>query len=284
MEELLMTTADVAEVQLGAPRGAALDSVADYGTGEGPLDPSPVKAHLPRSTRAQERGPRLGIMVADDQPFYREGIRAWVEKQPQLRYCGEVENRDNLRESVRSQKPDLLVFNPGLERQDPDAAVRRLRREFPDVRLLVLIETDQISSGESVLRAGAHGLITRDQGPHDLLQALHTVQRGDIYLNKSLTALMLKKAYFGERADDITGKLSSRELQIFGLLGQGYGTREIASRLGLSRRTVNVHRENIKHKLGVKAAANLVYNAITWVQNRGTPFARKPDQPALSAA
>ena len=271
MEGFVLTAAEGGAAALPERDNTKTASSRSGGGGaEGPTS-APMKGHHPHSPHARENSARLGILVADDHPFFRQGVRAWVEVQPQLKYCGEIDSKAGLREAIRSSQPDLVLLNLALERQDPAGAVRRLRREFPQVRLLALIDKDQVLAGEGALRAGAHGLITKDQEPEDFLQALQTVQQGDIYLNKSLTALMLKKAYFGERTDDVTGRLSSRELQIFGLLGQGYGTREIASKLGLSRRTVNVHRENIKHKLGVKAASNLVYSAITWVQTRGGP-------------
>ncbi len=284
MEGLALTAAEGAEMGLQG-RESGRD-VPKRGGGVTPETegPSSIKgAHTPQS-RAREGVGRLGIMVADDEPFFRDGLKAWVERQPQFRFCGETDSKGGLREAVRSCQPDLLLLNLGLEIQDPAGAVRRLRREFPQVRLLALIEKNQVLAGEGALRAGAQGLITKDQGPQDFFQAVSTVQQGDIYLNKSLTALMLKKAYFGNRTDDVTGKLSNRELQIFGLLGQGYGTREIASRLGLSRRTINVHRENIKHKLGVKAASNLVYSAITWVQTRGALVAEQAARATPAAA
>ena len=270
MERSGLTAADGAE--MGLQTRDNTNTVSSRSLGEATtMNPSLHKGHFAHHPPRQDPTAPLGIMVADDQPFFREGIRAWVERQPQLQYCGEVDSKSGLREAIRSRQPDLLLLNLDLDRQDPAAVVRRLRREFPRVLLLVLIEKHQVLAGEGALRAGAHGLISKEQHPQDYLQALSTVQQGEIYLNKSLTALMLKRAYFGPGTDDVTGKLSNRELQVFGLLGQGYGTREIASKLGLSRRTVNVHRENIKHKLGVKAAANLVYSAITWVQNRTIP-------------
>ncbi len=270
-EGFVLTAAEGGGAGVTGRESAKTASGHGGGGDAGLADPVPAKGHSPHQAHPREHAFQLGILVADDHPFFREGVRAWVDRQPQLRYCGEINSKSGLREAIRSAQPDLVLLNLALERQDPAGAVRRLRREFPQVRLLVLIDKDQVLAGESALRAGAHGLITKDQDPQDFLLALTTVQQGDIYLNKSLTALMLKKAYFGERTDDVTGRLSGRELQIFGLLGQGYGTREIASKLGLSRRTVNVHRENIKHKLGVKAASNLVYSAITWVQTRGAP-------------
>jgi DNA-binding NarL/FixJ family response regulator len=241
----------------------------------------------PRSPDSSGRGhnARAGVLVVDEHPLFREGLRACLEGQAHLKFCGEAESLENARQAIRTLHPEVLLLGLSLEGGEPSATIKRLRRDFPALHILALIRKDEMLAGEGALRAGAHGLITKDQSAEDFLQAIGMVLRGEIYLNKTLTALMLKKAYFGDKTDDLTGKLSNRELQVFGLLGLGHGTREIASKLSLSRRTVNVHRENIKHKLGLKAASSLVYAAITWMNNRPSASAEPSGQttPQLAA-
>jgi DNA-binding NarL/FixJ family response regulator len=245
---------------------ASVGSIGPSGISSSPLgSPGPALAESGsriKSVRLQS------VMVVDDQPLFREGVRVWLEKQPHLKFCGEADTAQTARKTIRELRPDLVLLSVSVEPEAPAGLVKKLRREFPKLSVLVLIQKDQVLAGEGALRAGAHGLIMKEQNPQDLLVAISTVLRGEVYLNRELTALMLKKAYFGDGKDDLTAKLSNRELQVFGLLGLGHGTREIAAKLSLSRRTVNVHRENIKRKLNLKAASSLVYAAITWVQRR----------------
>jgi DNA-binding NarL/FixJ family response regulator len=208
------------------------------------------------------------VLVIDDHPLYREGIISRLSRETSIRCCGEADDLETGRQRVKELRPNIVIIGFSLGGHSAPAQLKALRKEFPSVRLLVVVLQEDLVVGETALKAGAHGLITKTQDGDDLICALETILRGEIYLNPALTAVMLKKAYFGERSDEVTGKLSSRELQVFGLLGLGLGTREIASKLNLSRRTVNVHRENIKHKLGLKAAHSLVYSAITWMQTR----------------
>jgi DNA-binding NarL/FixJ family response regulator len=276
MDSGIIATADslgIATASTGA-RGAT-----SFGTGsttsEGPRSPNLARRNLSDGARRTNPSQARSILVVDAQPLFREGVRAWLEKHPHLRCCGEADNPLLARKLIREHRPDLVLLSLSVETGEPTLLVKRLRRDFPQVCLLVMIQREEKAAGESALRAGAHGLIMKEQNTDDLLLAIDTVLRGDVYLNQELTAVMLKKAYFGSRKDDLATRLSSRELQIFGLLGLGHGTREIASKLSLSRRTVNVHRENIKHKLGLKGASGLVFAAITWVQSRPTALTPK---------
>lgn len=227
---------------------------------------------------------RSGILVVDDHPLFREGVRALLAKQSELALCGEADTEQTAGQAIETLKPKLVLLGLRLHGEDTIELIARLHQQEPDLKILVFGQSDEMLLGESALRAGAQGLMLKNQAPGDLLSAIQTVLRGEIYLNDKLTSLILKKAYFGAQADEITRKLSHRELQVFTMIGLGYSTRDIATKLKLSRRTVNVHRENIKHKLSLRAAPDLVYAAITWMQNRSSASVAKAMQPSSAAA
>lgn len=224
------------------------------------------------------------ILIADDHPLFREGVRAWIERQSNLTVCGQADTNSDVLRTVRQDAFQLVVLSLRLHGEDTLDLIKALHREQPGVILLAVAQSSDALLGEAALKAGARGLIMKDQDANDFLVAINTVLQGDIYLNSKLTSMILKKAYFGSREDEVSKKLSHRELQVFTLLGLGSSTREIAVKLNLSRRTVNVHRENIKRKLGIKAAPNLVYAAITWMQSRSSAVVGTSPEPFPVAA
>lgn len=226
---------------------------------------------------------KTSIMVLDDYPIFCEGVRALVERMANYRFCGSAGTLESAWDMIRGENVRLAVLGLGLLGEHTSSFIQRLRRDCPQLLILVLVEKNGLSAGEAALKAGAHGLIMKDQGPRELIEAIGAVLRGEMYMTNSLSSLMLKKAYFGEQKDGVSARLSNREMEIFGLLGMGYGTREIAMKLNLSRRTVNVHRENIKRKLGLKAASGLVYAAIRWVGNRTPSPAGRGSQTPVAA-
>jgi len=257
------------EVKSGFASGSTTRTSSEHSSHEPILADQLDHQHDQESAAPHAPPPKVAtVLVIDDHPLFREGVKARLAREQTLVCCGEADSLETGRPLIKAQRPNVVILGFSLGGQSAPSQIKSLRKEFPGLRVLVLVLKEDLVVGETALKAGAHGLITKAQSGDDLVTALETVLRGEIYLNPELTAVMLKKAYFGERDDEVTGKLSSRELQVFGLLGLGLGTREIAAKLNLSRRTVNVHRENIKHKLGLKAAHSLVYSAITWMQAR----------------
>lgn len=224
------------------------------------------------------------ILIADDHPLFREGVRAWIERQASLTVCGQADTNAEVLRLVKQEPFQLLLLSLRLHGEDSLDLIKTLHRDQPALPVLAVAQSSDALLGEAALKAGARGLIMKDQDANDFVIAINTVLQGDIYLNSKLTSMILKKAYFGSKEDEVSKKLSHRELQVFTLLGLGSSTREIALKLNLSRRTVNVHRENIKRKLGIKAAPNLVYAAITWMQNRSAAVVGTSPEPFPVAA
>jgi DNA-binding NarL/FixJ family response regulator len=211
---------------------------------------------------------RRRVLIADNQPLFRDGVRNWLQQQPDLECCGEADEAAALHQAVGALRPDLVLLDLRLKGEDGVETIKSLRTAFPAVPLLVLSQDEETIFGDRVLRAGARGYLMKDRPGTELMEAIRQVLAGEIYASKPLADIMLRKLWQGETSGDPTSRLSDREMQVFRLLGTGLGTRQIAHRLRLGIKTVETYREHLKRKLGLKSAPALVHAASTWMAGR----------------
>jgi DNA-binding NarL/FixJ family response regulator len=219
------------------------------------------------NTSTPPRPPKARILVVDDHPLYRDGLREFIDSQPDMECCGFAETCVAALQSAASLKPDLVILDLRLGNQDGVSIISELRALRPPSRVLVLSQRDETAQAGPVLRAGAQGYIMKEEATDELLHAVRTVLRDELYVSRRLSALMLKKFFDGSADGDIASKLTDRELQIFQFLGAGLGNQQIADQLHLSVKTVETHRENIKHKLNLPDAATLHRVARDWLDS-----------------
>jgi DNA-binding NarL/FixJ family response regulator len=213
-----------------------------------------------------EEQARHSIFIIDDHPLYRQGLRRFIEAQPNLSCCGEADSCQSAVEAVRRCDPELVILDLRLRREDGTELMRNLLVEKPSLRFLVLSQGDETVHAEQALRAGASGYIMKEEATEELLTAINQVLKGELYVSRRLSALVLKRFFRGASRDAITAGLTDRELQVFQFLGGGMGVQEIAKHLHLSIKTVETHRENIKHKLKLPDAAAVVQAACEWIK------------------
>jgi DNA-binding NarL/FixJ family response regulator len=206
------------------------------------------------------------VLIVEDHPLYRQGLRRFIEAQPGLVCCGEADSCQAALQAASETLPDLVVLDLCLRREDGIELLKNLVARSPAIRVLVLSQKDEAAHAEQALRAGALGYIMKEEATEELLTAIRTVLNGEVYASRRLAAVILKKFLRGSPGDGISDKLSDRELQVFQFLGTGLGTREIASQLHLSIKTVETHRENIKHKLSLTDSPSLLRAAQQWVE------------------
>jgi DNA-binding NarL/FixJ family response regulator len=212
------------------------------------------------------------IVIVDDHPLYREGLRRFIDSQPTLTCCAEADSARAAFEAVRQHHPDLVILDLRLHREDGSELIKNLLAEQPRLRILVLSQGDEAVHAEMVLRSGALGYIMKEEATEELLHAITTVLRGELYASRRLSALVLKRFFRGASGANLDEQLTDRELQVFQFLGSGLSVQEIAIQLHLSVKTVETHRENIKHKLGLRDAAAVVQSAREWVEPVGGPY------------
>ena len=206
------------------------------------------------------------VLIVDDHPVVRQGIRLMIEAEPDLTICGEAQTEQQARKLVRELKPDALVVDLSLSEGDGFNVVRDVHAHFPGIRILVLSMHDEAIYAERLLAEGASGYIMKQAATDQLITALRTVLRGERFVSESL-----KRSLEARRAADgaPSSRLSARELQVISLIGRGLGTREIADNLSLSVKTVETHRLTIKRKLALDTNAQLVQYAIKWHGTHG---------------
>jgi DNA-binding NarL/FixJ family response regulator len=208
------------------------------------------------------------ILVVDDHSIVRHGLVALLSKEKDLVVCGEAAGCEEARAAVEAQKPDLLVVDITLKDGNGLDLIRETRAANPQIKALVLSMHDEALYAEKALRAGARGYVMKENADEDIVEAIRTILRGELYISTEVSAQMLRE-YIGEAAER-TGieSLTERELEIFECIGQGLASRKIAEKFGLSTRTVEVHRSHIKRKLQCEDAAQLVREAVRWVEQR----------------
>jgi len=200
----------------------------------------------------------------------REGLALVINVQPDLLVCGEAANVAGGLQAVVATEPDIALIDLSLMGGNGLELVKDLKAQYPKLPTLVLSLHDEALYAERVLRAGARGYIMKRSSTAELLAAIRKVLSGEIYLSETMGSIVVRQA-LGDReylsSGDPLEQLSDRELEVFQLLGEGHGTREIAEQLGLSMKTVSCYRQNIQTKLQLKDAAGLVQRAVHWAAN-----------------
>ena len=213
---------------------------------------------------------RHRILIVDDHPLFRDGVTRFIDHQPDLICCGAADSIQAGREAAARLKPDLVLLDLRLRQEDGTELLKILQTVQPKLPVLVLSQRDDTLYALPCLRAGARGYIMKEEATDDLLTAIRCVLGGKLYVHPRLSGVLLSKFF----AHDVDGagpgaKLSGRELQIFQLVGSGRATQQIAEQLHLSTKTVETHRQNIKHKLGLPDAASLLRAAEDWLRASG---------------
>jgi DNA-binding NarL/FixJ family response regulator len=215
------------------------------------------------------RHPRR-VLLVDDHPIVRKGLRKLIESDPQLAVCAEAEGVRDAREAIRQQHPDVVVVDLSLKDGDGIELVKDVRAHHPGLPLLVLSMHEESIYAERLLTAGANGYIMKQAASELFIEALHTVLAGRQYVSEAVGAKLQRKVGSSDsgRHRSPMESLSNRELQILAMIGGGRSSRQIAESLNLSVKTIEAHRQRIKRKLNLKSGAQLVNLAATWVASR----------------
>ena len=209
------------------------------------------------------------ILIVDDHPLLRQGITQLINQEKDLQVCGEADDPGKAMSAIEATNPDVVILDISLKGASGIELLKNVKVRFPRLLVLILSMHDESVYAQRALRAGAAGYIMKQEATEKVLVALRRILNGEVYLSEELGTRMLNRLVGGRSS--LSGspieELSDRELEIFGLIGQGHGTRPIAEKLHLSVKTVESHRAHIKEKLNLKNATELVHHAIQWVQS-----------------
>lgn len=213
---------------------------------------------------------RLTVIIADGSPAMREGLARLVNDECDMIVTGSAAGSAELRGLIRRQPPEVLLLDVALDEADGIVLVGDLVELAPAMRVVIFTAQPEGVYAERCLRAGAHAFVSKRAQTGELFRAIRQTAGGGVVVPPALAFTLLATAK--DRNPSGTGvasRLTNRELQVFRLAGLARPTREIAEKLGVSIKTVESHRENIKNKLDLASHAELVAAAAQWVQDNG---------------
>ena len=198
----------------------------------------------------------------------RGGLAQVINQQTDLMVCGEAGDAREAMERIGVMKPDLAVVDISLDGKGGLELIKDLQTLHPELPVLVMSMHDELLYAERALRAGARGYVMKKEGGEAALQAIRQVLSGRVYVSDKMSALILHNfaAVRSTRSKSPIELLTDREFEVFELIGEGCTTREVARRLHISPKTVDVHRQNLKEKLSLPSATSLIQHAVRWVE------------------
>jgi DNA-binding NarL/FixJ family response regulator len=218
------------------------------------------KEHSPKSYR---------IYLVDDHEMMRYGMRRLIEEEGWV-VCGESSDASHTIQFIEKSKPDAVLIDLGLKGTSGLDLIKHLKQILPKLPILVISMYEESLYADRVLKAGAKGYIMKQAPAEAIMQALHQVVLGKIYLSQEMSEKMLQSMGHSSSAQEGVSQLSDRELDVFRMIGKGLKTSEIAEAIHLSVKTIETYREQIKLKLNLKTASELNQYAIEWL--RTTPL------------
>lgn len=245
-----------------------------------------VPPSIPRSRVGPEGGyPRLfmnspdpaprapyRLLLVDDHPIIRKGLAKLLMSEPDLLVSGEAENAAQALTELRTKPFDLALVDVSLRGVSGIDLLKELKIHWPDLPALTLSMHDEMLYAERALRAGARGYIMKQESMERIIAAIRRVLAGQIYVSEAVNERILSRMMDGSgKAENgqIVDTLSNRELEVFQFIGRGRGTREIATEMHVSVKTVETYRAHIKDKLRLKSAPELMRFAVDWVSQQG---------------
>ena len=220
--------------------------------------------------RAGKARTRIRILVVDDHPMMRQGLAALINNEKDLAVCGEAESAAQAMDAIAATRPDLVIADITMPDKSGLELIKDALAVHPGLRVLVVSMHDESLYAERVLRAGGRGYIMKQEGGKRLMEGIRQVLAGQIYVSEKMSRRILE-IFSGQRnssGGSPVEKLTDREFEVFQLIGEGKGTREIADKLHLSVKTVEVHRLHIKEKLEIQTAAGLIRFAVRWMETQ----------------
>jgi DNA-binding NarL/FixJ family response regulator len=225
----------------------------------------------PKKQPAKTDDKSTKVIIVDDHPIVRGGLAELINHEDGLVVCGQAEDAPEAMRIIKALKPGMAIVDISLKESSGLELIKDIKATYPNLAILALSMHDESLYAERALRAGAMGYIMKAEATENVITAIRKVLSGQIYVSDKMSAKMVRKLIGGgpDVGASAIEKLSDRELEVFSLIGQGYGTRKIAERLHLSIKTIETYRAHIKEKLNLGDASELLKYAIQWVGSQG---------------
>jgi DNA-binding NarL/FixJ family response regulator len=212
---------------------------------------------------------RVRILIVDDHPIFRRGLRELIEEEPDLVVCGEAAEAGEALQLLRTAKPDIAVVDLSLRGGHGLELIEQIRQRDEAIQMLVCSVQSESHFAERALRAGAMGYVNKQEAADKLIEALRQILRGEIYVSGPMAKRLLHGLVGGKGSpQNPVDSLTNREIEIFQMIGQGLTTKQIARQLHLSHKTIEAHREKIKTKLRLANSIQLSHCAFQWMRDQ----------------
>jgi len=221
----------------------------------------------PRKQTNMNPPKQRAVIIVDDHPIVRQGLAQLIDQEPDLHVCGQAEDAHEAMRIIKAESPDLAIVDLSLKETSGMELIKDAKIQYPHLPVLTLSMHDEAVYAERALRAGAKGYIMKQEATEKVITAIRQVLAGKVYISDGMAARMVTKLVAGptDVGTSPVDRLSDRELEVFRLIGEGYGTREMAEKLHLSVKTIETYRAHIKEKLALQDANELLRSAIQWV-------------------
>lgn len=206
------------------------------------------------------------VVIADDHPIVRKGLRGLLEEEPDITVVGEAEDGTQALAEIERLKPDIAIVDMMMPGHNGLEVIRQAKNFLPQIHIIVLSMNSNDAYVLEALKRGASGYVLKETGPSELVQSVNVVLSGGIFLSAQLPEYLLYEydQYPDNHLEDPYESLTNREREILQLAAEGLTSAEIAERLCISRRTVELHRANFMEKLSLRHQTDLVRFAIKW--------------------
>ena len=204
----------------------------------------------------------IRILLVEDHMMVRKGLRSLLENETGIEVVDEAGNGREAIQKVESLKPDIVLMDISMPTLNGLDATRQIKRQHPDMKILILTMHTAEEYVFEVLDAGASGYVVKQSAPNELVTAIHAVSRGETYLSPKVSGIVVQEILNGVLKKKKEHRLTEREREIVQLIAEGHSNREIADTLHISIKTVDTHRSNLMEKLDLHSIADITRYAI----------------------
>ncbi len=210
------------------------------------------------------------IYIVDDHPLVRQGLAQIIEKEADMEVCGEAENSPGAMKGVGETNPDVVIVDISLQGNNGLELIKNIKAVYENIPILVFSMHDETIYAQRALRAGAKAYVMKKEPSTKIVDAIHRITKGEIFVSPSVADQVLHQIVNGPNnvSTSPIDRLTDRELEVVQLIGRGLSTREIADSLNLSVKTIESHRAHVKEKLNLRNATELVQFSVQWVDQQ----------------
>lgn len=205
---------------------------------------------------------KIKLLIVDDHQMIIDGIKSLLRKQKQFEFISEANSGEQALKLLETTTPDIVIADISMPGMDGKELIRHIKKQFPEIRILVLSMHNDAEIIGDVMILEAEGYILKNTGLEELVKALQKIADGGTFYSEEVVQTLLKKQKEFIRENKAQQVLSEREIEIIRLIALEYSNEEIAEQLFISKRTVETHRKNINVKTNVKTVIGLVKYAI----------------------